>query len=557
MVWILLLTCYLLPLGVARRPPDERDCGKGITCYPCEPPEGTTSRPVQPDPPGPACKDCPNIVLMLTDDQDILIGGWGPMVQTQRLIADAGMTATSWRIHTPICAPSRAELLTGRYFHNIKNGAYTPPRTLCGSGAVGHVDLKRRVYPRTFVRELRRKLGYVTGLFGKCMNGDCHDPPEMHGAFDRWFEGTSFECAPWFDSQSPNREFKNCSYAAGYGTSTIGNKTIEWIQSLQEAPEWRPFFLYFAPHAPHSPATPAPWYRDACPGTASPRTPSFGWSTPEFHNLVSRQPPFNAQDVQAIDLLARKRCQSLLSVDDSYAAIHEAIGVMGQLSNTYFLVTSDHGYNLGHHRLPSDKFLLYDHSLRIPMLFKGPGIKPGSTTDFLGTQVDLAPTVLGLAGLPAPPLVDGQSVVPLLIDPTLAPLAPASVRRHLKATATPERAMAFVEYFNQGPWEVGARHALDDWSNTYRGLVLRSGARHLKYAEYDPYGKQSMFNSVYMHELFDLDTDPYELHNIYNRTSQGVRDALHAKTRRWYGCRGRACAELERRRVLELAEVVV
>jgi arylsulfatase A-like enzyme len=60
------------------------------------------------------------------------------------------------------------------------------------------------------------------------------------------------------------------------------------------------------------------------------------------------------------------------------------VDALGLLTKTYFLVTSDHGYNLGHHRLPSNKFLLYDHSLRIPMVFKGPGIVAGSNLEFYG-----------------------------------------------------------------------------------------------------------------------------------------------------------------------------
>ena len=70
--------------------------------------------------------------------------------------------------------------------------------------------------------------------------------------------------------------------------------------------------------------------------------------------------------------------------------------LLSRLEHTYILVTSDHGYNLGQHMLPSNKFLLYEHSLRIPMLFMGPGIAAGSSIDFLGTQVDLAPTILSM-----------------------------------------------------------------------------------------------------------------------------------------------------------------
>ena len=123
----------------------------------------------------------------------------------------------------------------------------------------------------------------------------------------------------------------------------IGNKTIEWIRNVTATTPDRPFFVYFAPHAPHSPATPAEWYADACDGTQSPRNPAWNWSTPLFHNLVSRQPPLTVQDAETIDDLARKRCQTLLSVDDSYAGIVAEIESLNLAHKTYYLVSSDHG----------------------------------------------------------------------------------------------------------------------------------------------------------------------------------------------------------------------
>merc|ERR1712217_306988 len=118
---------------------------------------------------------------------------------------------------------------------------------------------------------------------------------------------------------------------------------------------------------------------------------------------------------------------------------------------------------------------------------------------------------------------------------------PGSVRTHLQSISVPQRTSSFVQYYNQGPWEVGTRHALDDWSNTYIGVTFRNGTHHYKYAEYDPYGKQSKFSSVYMYELFDLDADPYELHNMYNASSMLLRDQLHTITHQWYSCKGTSC----------------
>eukprot|EP00051_Salpingoeca_urceolata_P016041 m.211324 g.211324 ORF g.211324 m.211324 type:complete len:187 (+) comp18574_c0_seq6:684-1244(+) len=154
------------------------------------------------------------------------------MSKTKLHIQDKGAAFTNWRIHTPICAPSRSELMSGRYFHNIKNDVYTPNNALCGSGAVGHVDLNNKVYPNMFANKLRIEKGYATGLFGKCMNGGCQNPASMAGAFDRWFEGTSYQDGSYFDNESPGNKFNAKGYHSGYGTSVIGNKTIEWLRTV-------------------------------------------------------------------------------------------------------------------------------------------------------------------------------------------------------------------------------------------------------------------------------------------------------------------------------------
>ena len=192
-----------------------------------------------------------------------------------------------------------------------------------------------------------------------------------------------------------------------------------------------------------------------------------------------------------------------------------------------------------------------EHTLRIPMLWMGAGIKAGSTLDFPGTQVDHAPTILGLAGIGTPNYMDGVSIVPLLVRKDTAEAQgqrlPGSVEEHLRRTAAPPKRIAsYHTYYNQGPWFTGCdpgdpvagswckrkavapydRHRLDDWSNTWQGLFWSKGGqrcaragplachslsdlvgRHrYKYGEFDPYGKQSNFSRPYMRVLFDLNT---------------------------------------------------
>ena len=170
---------------------------------------------------------------MFTDDQDQILGGWEPegkmhgtrvMEKAQRLVADKGAFATNWMIHTPICAPSRAELLSGRYLHNIKNDGFSPSEKLCGSGAVGQIDLNDKVYPYTWIEMLRVQKGYTTGQFGKLENSDNGGLENDMRAFDRYFTGCSFQGGTYDDSESPNKKFNAKDYHSGYGTSVIGNK---------------------------------------------------------------------------------------------------------------------------------------------------------------------------------------------------------------------------------------------------------------------------------------------------------------------------------------------
>ena len=203
----------------------------------------------------------------------------------------------------------------------------------------------------------------------------------------------------------------------------------------------------------------------------------------------------------------------------------------------------------------------------------GPGIKRGSKFDFPGTQVDLAPTWLGLAGLDTPAYMDGRSLVPLLVSKETAEAQgerlPASVLHHLQRTneltladptdpngkamisqrqRTLGRTATFHQYYNEGPFgDRKGGHPLDDWSNTWLALYYQSNdGSEYKYAEFDPYGKQTGFARPGMYSLFNLTSDPYELRNIYNATKSMPKGGaliadMQSLLRTYYGCHGQAC----------------
>jgi N-acetylglucosamine-6-sulfatase len=125
---------------------------------------------------GPASK--PNIAWFITDDQDQELGasfpthgGVTPMPKTQRLMERQGASASNWYIHTPICSPSRSELLSGKYLHNIKEvgGSSCKGMPGCGYCTGMHVNYSK-INNHTFARYLNEEAGYTVGLFGKYLN---------------------------------------------------------------------------------------------------------------------------------------------------------------------------------------------------------------------------------------------------------------------------------------------------------------------------------------------------------------------------------------------------
>ena len=265
-------------------------------------PPAPTPRPY-PDrtPVGAPCTDCPNIIWALTDDQDITLGGWDPMRQTRQLIQSRGISISEYRVHTPICSPSRSELISGRYFHNIKSSVAVPPPAVLPA-ATAHINGSLYAGQSLGVH-LRQRAGYRVAIFGKANFN-------TYQGFDRWFQGTVDGYGGRWEDDESHSGFYHANNTE-YATALLGNKTVEWLRRddvTGPASAGRPFFLYFAPHAPHAPATPAHWYENACAGTVAPRQPNFNWSTPLFHDGVAAQPPLSTADVHLVDLLARSRC---------------------------------------------------------------------------------------------------------------------------------------------------------------------------------------------------------------------------------------------------------
>lgn len=414
----------------------------------------------------------PNIVWFLTDDQDQMLGasfpqlngGVGPMPKTKEVLADQGATAERFYIHTPICNPSRSELLSGRYFHNIK-GVDIPQWAM-------HVN-ESYVNANTFVRDLNEKGGYHTGMFGKYMN---MMPSSVPPGFDAWMaNGGGDYVAPKFQmynvegivpgmvhdgnldcwqkghskhSGDPKYGcFSGTSDPSNYSTSVIGNVSMAWIQKVHAEDPTRPFFAYIAPKAAHEPFNPAPWYESywdkSWPDTEPRNNPAWNSSAESrkfHHGNIATEPMLTETAAEIITDVFKNRWRTLMSVDDLIADVVNLCVTLGIADNTYFFYSSDHGFQLGQFNILMDKRNVYEWDQKVHLLARGPGIPKGSTWSEPATQVDMAPTFLQLAGIEmSPDRFDGKSILPLLMDPEADP----SIRSYRAAW----RDNVFFEYY--------------------------------------------------------------------------------------------------------------
>jgi arylsulfatase A-like enzyme len=414
----------------------------------------------------------PNIVYFLTDDQDQMLGSSfpihndvTPMPKTQAKMAEQGTTASNFFIHTPICNPSRSELLSGRYFHNIKKvGTKVVKPNVDWSM---HVN-ETLVNSDTFARHLKERGGYTVGVFGKYLNVM---PATVPVGFDAWMaNGGGKYLGPAFMTKNINfttpaiPDDKNYKFPEeNYTTAVVGNVSIAWIKKVVKEDPSRPFFAYIAPKACHGPFNPAPWYE----GHWDPSWPAHeprpvNWNTSkesraDHHDPIPTNPLIDDAGATVITDSFKNRWRTLMSVDDVISAVISTCDGLGVSKNTYFFYSSDHGFQLGQNNILMDKRHVYDWDTRVHLLARGPGIRADSTWDQPATQVDLAPTWLALAGLSPPPTMDGKSLLPLLIpdhhDPAIrALLAPSTVANLISMPAPSTykeqwRDGVFIEYY--------------------------------------------------------------------------------------------------------------
>lgn len=349
----------------------------------------------------------PNIVFILTDDEDTKIHAFMP--KTTSLLEERGTTFVNFFVTYSLCCPSRATILRGQYPHNTGIEANTPPL----GGFARFVALGRE---QSTIATWLQGAGYRTVFAGKYLNGyGAEGPPPTHvpPGWTEWYAGVAGRPYQEFNYQL-NENGTLVQYGnrpQDYLTDVIARKAVEAIRRAAG----QPVFLHLAPFAPHQPATPAPRHAEWFPDAQLPRPPSF--NEPDVSDkpaFLQGRPPLGPRQIAEMEILYRKRLQSLQAIDDLVEAVVRALADAGQLDNTYIVYTSDNGFHMGEHRMPQGKATAYEEDIRVPLIVRGPGVPAGRRIEQLVVNNDLAPTFAEIAGFTAPAFVDGRSFLPLL-----------------------------------------------------------------------------------------------------------------------------------------------
>jgi len=429
-----------------------------------------------------APKSSPNVLFLIADDLNNFLGCYGyPRAQTPNIdrLAAQGVRFDRAYCTFPLCGPSRNSMLTGLYPNSsgIHRNAQIFRQTL-----PGHISL-----PQAF-----RLTGGFSARIGKLyhynvpnsVGTDGHDDPaswelELNPAgVDR------LEEHPFIFSLTPGRFGGTLSWYASpkpdrYHTDGLLAADAEWVLERCARQRDRPFFLavgFFRPHTPY--VSPRPYF-DLYPEREMPVVQGVE------EDQADLPPPalgsYKKEQDKLTDDLRRQCLQAYLAsisfMDAQVGRVLKALDRLGLTDNTIIVFTSDHGYHMGEHGL-WQKMSLFEESSRVPLLIVAPGLTQAATVvNAPVSQVDLYPTLAELCELKAPDNLQGQSLVPMLKDPS-----------------------------NTGRGWALTQVTRGSGNRRYFGYTLRT--LDWRYTEWGD-GKQGR-------ELYDHQADPKELRNLAN-----------------------------------------
>lgn len=501
----------------------------------------------------------PNILVVMTDDQTV--ADLDVMPNVRRLAASRGTSFADAVDSFPLCCPARATFLTGQYAHNHGvTGNFHP------EGWYGWKD-RANALPAWL-----RRSGYRTSFIGKWLNGYGAKTGrgEVPAGWDTWrglldvsaYDYYNFVMSvdgrskTWGDAdfarklvtfgkiqteQNPEpliqavlgrvQEVFGPPPYRSWGTENERDYSIDVTGGVtndlvaRERSSKKPFFVWWAPAGPHREDVavtllgrpgpdprPPKRYAEKVKKLRLPRSPSFNQTDVSSSPTSMQQhlPSLTAAQITQLEADYQGRAGSLMAIDDQVKTIVATLRRTGQLDNTLIVFTSDNGWLQGEHRVPGDKFLPYEESLRVPFIIAGPGVPKGRTVRGQVANVDFAPTILDAANAKPGRTQDGVSLLPIARTPS---------RR-------PNRAI----YLEAQRPLFSSLTMPNQWDQPYQGVRTD----RWKYVRYATTGDE---------ELYDLRADRNELRNLAgDPTRAPVKAELAAAMRRLAGCKGPACA---------------
>ena len=443
----------------------------------------------------------PNILLVMTDDQQHSQMGCAghPLLSTpamDRLAAEGSRFSNAYCTNS-LCAPSRASILTGCYshVHGIRGNSEK-------ADAVESLNPELPTFP-----QMLQDAGYRTGLVGKW-----HLREQPRG-FDEWKvlpgQGNYFDPEFLINGES--------AMQSGYATDITTDFALDFLRRHEDGP----FCLLYQHKAPHRPFSPAPRHAALYEDIDWPKPPTYD------DDYATRRVAAEARDMRFEESLAgdypdlpesldpgqRREWIFQRFVKDHHRAVHgvdENLGLVldhldasGLAEDTVVLYTTDNGYFLGEHGW-YDKRFMYEEALRIPLLVRYPRLgRAGAVQERPVLNVDIAPTLLDLAGIRVPDQMQGRSLRPLLEG------------------SPPERwrdSILYSYYENSWAFREMAREQMTDPSFQFwtpHRVGPHRGVRTDRHKLIEYYGEGDYW------ELFDLQEDPGELRNLYEEPGYG------------------------------------
>lgn len=345
----------------------------------------------------------PNILVILSDDQPFYTQEYMPKTNAW---LKPGIEFFRAYVASPLCSPSRASIHTGLYPHNVgvtQNAGAAP------------LFNKRDMHLRTFGNILASEAGYECGYFGKWMNNYENIPAfEAPGYKSR--RGGAVTWAATLGNRNPVRAnvdgvVKKTNQPRHYETRWFGQLARSFIQANEaeqaksaDAPPW----LCFASiKAPHSPYDPSPGNAGTLAGLQLPGRANFRHADPNKPDWVRAQPDDHT-DSELRTVYQGKR-EEMLDLDTAIDLLCATVN----FETTYVFFLTDNGFHLGEHGLYA-KGGPYEEGSRTPFLVRGPAVAENATSGLLVSALDIAPTVLEIAGLDPGPEgsnMDGRSLL--------------------------------------------------------------------------------------------------------------------------------------------------